>query len=55
MPDTTVLKVAIVEDLPRIREGLRTLIDGTDGFRKTPHKWVGYVSRFRRMLRDRAD
>jgi len=33
MPDTTVLKVAIVEDLPRIREGLRMLIDGTEGFR----------------------
>jgi len=33
MPDTTVLKIAIVEDQARIREGLRTLIDGTDGFR----------------------
>src|ERR1039458_613339 len=33
MPDTTVLKVAIVEDQPRIREGLRMLIDGTGGFR----------------------
>jgi DNA-binding NarL/FixJ family response regulator len=33
MPDTTVLKVAIVEDQPRIREGLRMLIDGTAGFR----------------------
>jgi len=35
MPDTTVLKVAIVEDQPRIREGLRMLIDGTEGFRCT--------------------
>jgi DNA-binding NarL/FixJ family response regulator len=26
------LKVAIVEDQPRIREGLRALIDGTEGF-----------------------
>jgi DNA-binding NarL/FixJ family response regulator len=33
MPDTTVLKIAIVEDQTRIREGLRMLIDGTDGFR----------------------
>src|ERR1035441_3931682 len=33
MPDTTALKVAIVEDQPRIREGLRILIDGTEGFR----------------------
>lgn len=33
MPDTTALKVAIVEDQPRIREGLRVLIDGTEGFR----------------------
>jgi DNA-binding NarL/FixJ family response regulator len=31
--DTTVLKIAIVEDQTRIREGLRMLIDGTDGFR----------------------
>jgi len=27
------LQVAIVEDQPNIREGLRTLIDGTEGFR----------------------
>jgi DNA-binding NarL/FixJ family response regulator len=33
MADTTVLKVAIIEDQPKIREGLRMLIDGTDGFR----------------------
>jgi len=33
MPDSAVLKVAIVEDQPRIREGLRLLIDGTEGFR----------------------
>src|SRR6202162_5546945 len=33
MPDSTALKVAIVEDQPRIREGLRMLIDGAEGFR----------------------
>jgi DNA-binding NarL/FixJ family response regulator len=33
MPDSAQLKVAIVEDQPRIREGLRLLIDGTEGFR----------------------
>jgi DNA-binding NarL/FixJ family response regulator len=27
------LKVGIIEDQPRIREGLRALIDGTDGYR----------------------
>ncbi len=32
MPETCALKVAIVEDQPRIREGLRMLIDGTEGF-----------------------
>jgi DNA-binding NarL/FixJ family response regulator len=32
MPNTAVLKLAIVEDQPRIREGLRVLIDGTQGF-----------------------
>ncbi len=35
MPGTGVLKVAIVEDQPRIREGLKTLIDGTDGYQCT--------------------
>jgi DNA-binding NarL/FixJ family response regulator len=35
MPDTTALTVAIVEDQPTIREGLRILIDGTEGFRCT--------------------
>ena len=29
------LRVAIIEDQARIREGLRTLIDGTDGYRCT--------------------
>ncbi len=33
MPHTNALQVAIVEDQPRIREGLRMLIDGTEGFR----------------------
>jgi DNA-binding NarL/FixJ family response regulator len=33
MPDLAVLKIAIVEDQLRIREGLRLLIDGTVGFR----------------------
>ena len=33
MPDVGVLKIAIVEDQLRIREGLRLLIDGTEGFR----------------------
>ena len=32
MSSAPVLKVAIVEDQPRIREGLRTLIDGTEGY-----------------------
>jgi DNA-binding NarL/FixJ family response regulator len=27
------IKVAIIEDVPKIREGLKTLIDGTDGYR----------------------
>jgi DNA-binding NarL/FixJ family response regulator len=35
MSDRSVLKVAIVEDQPRIREGLRTLIDGTGGYHCT--------------------
>jgi DNA-binding NarL/FixJ family response regulator len=35
MPDIPALRIAIVEDQPRIREGLRMLIDGTDGFRCT--------------------
>jgi|SRR5271157_211208 len=33
MPETPALRIAIVEDQPRIREGLRMLIDGTEGFR----------------------
>lgn len=33
MSDTNALSVAIIEDQPRIREGLRVLIDGSDGFR----------------------
>jgi DNA-binding NarL/FixJ family response regulator len=33
MPQTAALKVGIIEDQPKIREGLRTLIDGTDGYR----------------------
>jgi len=35
MSSTVALKVAIVEDQPRIRESLRILIGGTDGFRCT--------------------
>ena len=35
MPESHALKVAIIEDQVRIREGLRTLIDGTDGYRCT--------------------
>jgi DNA-binding NarL/FixJ family response regulator len=33
MAETAVLKVGIIEDQPKIREGLRALIDGTDGYR----------------------
>jgi DNA-binding NarL/FixJ family response regulator len=33
MPATASLKVGIIEDQPKIREGLRALIDGTDGYR----------------------
>jgi DNA-binding NarL/FixJ family response regulator len=33
MPGTIALKVGIIEDQPKIREGLRTLIDGTEGYR----------------------
>jgi DNA-binding NarL/FixJ family response regulator len=33
MTEVAVIKVAIVEDQPKIREGLRTLIDGTEGYR----------------------
>lgn len=32
MPEAELLKVAIIEDQPRIREGLRSLIDGTAGY-----------------------
>lgn len=32
MAESRVLRVAIVEDQARIREGLRTLIDGTEGY-----------------------
>ncbi|MGA2579130.1 MAG: response regulator transcription factor [Bryobacteraceae bacterium] len=35
MPDTAILKVAIVEDQPRIRESLQVLIGCTGGFRCT--------------------
>ncbi|HUE00516.1 MAG TPA: response regulator transcription factor [Bryobacteraceae bacterium] len=35
MPDTAILKVAIVEDQPRIRESLQILIGRTEGFRCT--------------------
>jgi len=35
MSDSSVLSVAIVEDQPRIRDGLRVLIDGSPGFRCT--------------------
>ena len=33
MTETAALKVGIIEDQPRIREGLRALIDGTEGYR----------------------
>jgi DNA-binding NarL/FixJ family response regulator len=33
MTQTAALKVGIIEDQPKIREGLRSLIDGTDGYR----------------------
>lgn len=33
MTSASTLKVGIIEDQPRIREGLRSLIDGTDGYR----------------------
>src|SRR5450755_1252524 len=33
MTEPTTLRVAIIEDQPKIREGLRTLIDGTEGYR----------------------
>src|ERR1019366_6775126 len=33
MPGTAALKVGIIEDQSKIREGLRSLIDGTDGYR----------------------
>src|SRR5512141_1160104 len=33
MSGTTALKVGIIEDQPKIREGLRALIDGTEGYR----------------------
>jgi DNA-binding NarL/FixJ family response regulator len=33
MSGTTELKVGIIEDQSKIREGLRTLIDGTEGYR----------------------
>src|SRR5262245_66035818 len=33
MADPGLIKVAIIEDRREIREGLATLIDGTDGFR----------------------
>src|SRR5581483_10324160 len=33
MTEAQNLKIAIVEDQPKIREGLRTIIDGTDGYR----------------------
>jgi DNA-binding NarL/FixJ family response regulator len=35
MAEITALKVGIIEDQPRIREGLRSLIDGTSGYRCT--------------------
>jgi hypothetical protein len=35
MSDISALKVAIVEDQPRVRESLRILIGCTDGFRCT--------------------
>lgn len=33
MAGTAALKIGIIEDQPKIREGLRSLIDGTDGYR----------------------
>jgi DNA-binding NarL/FixJ family response regulator len=33
MTEAASLKVGIIEDQPKIREGLRSLIDGTDGYR----------------------
>ena len=33
MAEAAALKVGIIEDQPKIREGLRSLIDGTDGYR----------------------
>ncbi len=33
MPEAAALKVGIIEDQPKIREGLRALIDGTAGYR----------------------
>ena len=33
MTEAAALKVGIIEDQPKIREGLRALIDGTDGYR----------------------
>ena len=33
MAETAALKVGIIEDQSKIREGLRSLIDGTDGYR----------------------
>jgi DNA-binding NarL/FixJ family response regulator len=33
MTQTATLKIGIIEDQPKIREGLRSLIDGTDGYR----------------------
>ena len=35
MAEITSLKVGIIEDQPKIREGLRSLIDGTEGYRCT--------------------
>jgi DNA-binding NarL/FixJ family response regulator len=40
-PNTTMIKVAIIEDLREVREGLAMLINGTDGF--------ACVGRFRSM------
>src|SRR5229473_3281830 len=33
MTEATALKVGIIEDQPKIREGLKALIDGTEGYR----------------------
>jgi DNA-binding NarL/FixJ family response regulator len=33
MTETAALRVGIIEDQPKIREGLRALIDGTEGYR----------------------